>query len=125
MRTQTSARVQAKRVYEPASPDDGRRVLVTRYWPRGVSKESVDEYVSTLAPSRELLQSYRLGETPWEAFRERYLEEMRGEDQLAEVDRLAKHARSERITLLCVCDEPERCHRWLLRELVLAFDDGP
>ncbi len=124
MRTQTEARVRTKRIYEAPSSDDGYRVLATRYWPRGVSKESVDEYVSALAPSRGLLQSYRAGDISWEVFRERYLDEMRGEDQQAEIHRLAKLARTQRTTLLCVCHDLEKCHRRLLQDLVLHFDDG-
>lgn len=124
MRTRTEPRVRAKRIYEAPSPDDGYRVLATRYWPRGVAKASVDEYVSALAPSRRLLQSYRAGDITWEAFRERYLDEMQGEDQRTEIHRLAKLARSQRITLLCVCDDQERCHRWLLQDLVLRVDGG-
>ena len=124
MRTPTEPRVRTKRIYEAPSPDDGYRVLATRYWPRGIAKESVDEYVSALAPSRGLLQSYRGGDITWEVFRERYLDEMQGEDQQAEIHRLAKLARSQRITLLCMCDDLEKCHRWLLQDLVLRFDDG-
>lgn len=30
--------IQTKRVYEPAGPDDGLRVLVDRVWPRGLNK---------------------------------------------------------------------------------------
>lgn len=37
--------VRRKRVYEPALPDDGLRVLFTTYWPRGVRHEAVDEWV--------------------------------------------------------------------------------
>jgi uncharacterized protein YeaO (DUF488 family) len=48
---------------------------------------------------------------------------MQGDDKRAEIHRLAKLARSETITLLCVCQEPVKCHRWILRELVLGFDD--
>jgi uncharacterized protein YeaO (DUF488 family) len=29
--------VKLRRVYEPASSDDGKRVLVDRVWPRGLS----------------------------------------------------------------------------------------
>jgi uncharacterized protein YeaO (DUF488 family) len=50
--------VQIKRVYEPASSNDGDRVLIDRLWPRGVSRQNakLDEWVKELAPSRELRQ---------------------------------------------------------------------
>ncbi len=48
--------VQTKRVYEPADPADGYRVLIDQVWPRGVSREraQLDEWARELAPSDEL-----------------------------------------------------------------------
>ena len=45
-----------KRVYEPATPGDGARVLVDRLWPRGLNKEEahLDDWLRDLAPSDEL-----------------------------------------------------------------------
>jgi len=45
--------VAIKRVYAPASPDDGTRVLVDRLWPRGWTKEraAIEEWLRDLAPS--------------------------------------------------------------------------
>ena len=113
-----TTQVRTKSVYEPAEPADGRRVLVTRYWPRGVARAAVDEYVSALAPSRELLHAFKDGAMDWDAFRERYLAEMSAPPARAEIARLAERAASEPVTLLCVCREESRCHRSLLRELV-------
>jgi uncharacterized protein YeaO (DUF488 family) len=44
--------ISLKRVYEKASPDDGKRILVDRLWPRGLKKEEskIDEWVRDLAP---------------------------------------------------------------------------
>jgi uncharacterized protein YeaO (DUF488 family) len=48
--------VRACRVYEQARPSDGRRVLVDRLWPRGLSKDRahLDEWLKAVAPSNEL-----------------------------------------------------------------------
>ena len=113
-----TTQARTKSVYEPAEPADGRRVLVTRYWPRGVARAAVDEYVSALAPSRELLHAFKDGAMDWDAFRERYLVEMSAPAARAEIARLAERAGSEPVTLLCVCREESRCHRSLLRELI-------
>ena len=45
-----------KRVYEPAEPSDGYRVLVDKLWPRGMSKERLhyDLWAKELAPSAPL-----------------------------------------------------------------------
>jgi len=33
--------IKTKRVYEAPEPDDGKRFLVERLWPRGVKKETL------------------------------------------------------------------------------------
>jgi hypothetical protein len=55
-----STDIRLKRVYEPADPSDGRRVLVDRLWPRGLSREDaqVDEWARELAPSDSLRRWY-------------------------------------------------------------------
>ncbi len=49
-----------KRVYEPASRQDGARVLVDRLWPRGLSKANahIDEWLRDLAPSDSLRRTF-------------------------------------------------------------------
>lgn len=120
--TTRSERVRSKRIYDSPDPADGHRVLATQYWPRGVSRESVDEYTRILAPSRALLHAFRAGDLSWPEYSSRYLDEMRGESQQAEIHRLAKLARSETITVMCVCSDESICHRSLLRELITAFN---
>src|SRR5215208_2070894 len=48
--------VRTKRIYDPAEPDDGYRVLIDHIWPRGVSRERarLDDWSRDLAPSDEL-----------------------------------------------------------------------
>ena len=45
-----------KRVYEPATEEDGTRFLVERLWPRGVRKDALmlDAWLKDVAPSTEL-----------------------------------------------------------------------
>jgi len=123
MKASTTGHVRAKRVYETPDERDGTRILVTRYWPRGVSREAVNEYLPALAPSRELLYSYRQGQLDWPRFRNQYLNEMRARAARAQIHRLAKTARSEVVTVMCVCADEDRCHRSLLRELIASFDE--
>jgi len=108
-----------KRVYEPASPDDGYRVLATRYWPRGVPKSAVDEYTTKTAPSRELLREFKHEGLTWEQYVPRYLEEMRAEAAIDDIKRLAAIAKSGSMTLMCICEDENRCHRSLLRDLII------
>ena len=119
----TSARVAAnirlKRIYEPPSEDDGYRVLSTRYWPRGVPKAAVDEYTTKTSPSRALLREFKHEGLPCEEYVPRYLEEMARLEAMTEIARLAKLAKSRTITMMCVCEDERRCHRSLLKQLIL------
>ena len=94
---------------------------MTQYWPRGVPKTAVDEYVRRLAPSRVLLRAFRSGQVDWEAFRVRYLNEMANEDAKREIRCLAGAARSETITVMCVCKDERMCHRSLLQDMILRI----
>ena len=117
--TRIAENVRLKRIYEPASEDDGYRVLATRYWPRGVRKDAVDEYTTKTAPSRELLREFKHEDLTWEEYVPRYLEEMCAEAAISDIKRLAAMANSGRITLMCICEDDNRCHRSLLRELIV------
>jgi uncharacterized protein YeaO (DUF488 family) len=118
------ARIQTKRWNDVTARADGTRLLVCRYRPRGVRKEDEtwDEWQPHLGPSRDLHAAYwgKHGDPiGWAEFKKRYLTEMR--DQREAIDALAARVHGgEGLTLLCSssCDDPERCHRTLLKGLV-------
>ncbi len=70
--------VQVKRIYDPAAPGDGERILVDRLWPRGISKEKADlgEWMKDIAPSADLRKWYGHKPERWDEFRRRYREEL-------------------------------------------------
>ena len=72
------AHLAIKRVYAPAKPDDGLRVLVDRLWPRGLSKDaaSVDRWVRDIAPSTALRQWFGHDPGKWAEFQRRYHAEL-------------------------------------------------
>jgi uncharacterized protein YeaO (DUF488 family) len=120
------ARIKTKRWNDPAEPDDGYRVLVCRYRPRGVRKdaETWDAWSPTLGPSRELHADYYGKHGPpiaWPEFKRRYLAEMK-EQREKITSRAARIEAGETLTLLCssACTDPERCHRTLLAGLITA-----
>ena len=116
--------IKTRRWNDPIEPDDGFRVLVCRYRPRGVSKadETWDAWSPHLGPSPALHADYwgkRGKPIAWSEYRSRYLAEMRGESK--SVHELAQRVRAgETITLLCssACLDPEHCHRTLLQGLI-------
>lgn len=109
-----------KRVYDPPSPEDGFRVLVMRYWPRGIAKSCFDDWQRALAPSAALLSDYRSGLVSWGEYTERYHQEMAAPGAQEALGVIAERARSGVVTLLCWCADETRCHRTLLRDLVAA-----
>jgi uncharacterized protein YeaO (DUF488 family) len=110
--------IKSKRIYDEAAPDDGQRVLTMNYWPRGISRERAGTYIRILAPSRELLRSFKGGAIEWPAFERAYRAEMTGDAQRAEIQRLAALASSGDVTVMCACVDEAQCHRRLLRELI-------
>jgi uncharacterized protein YeaO (DUF488 family) len=73
-----------KRVYEPASREDGVRVLVDRVWPRGLSKSKarIDRWMKEVGPSTELRKWFGHDPERWSEFRRRYLAELRDKTEL-------------------------------------------
>jgi uncharacterized protein YeaO (DUF488 family) len=99
--------VRLKRVYEPATPSDGCRVLVDRLWPRGVSRQRahVDRWEKDLAPSTELRQWFGHDPRRFAEFRRRYIEELRG--QTARLSSLRRRAREGTLTLVYAAHDTE------------------
>lgn len=70
--------IHIKRIYEPASADDGRRFLVDRLWPRGMKKDAVqiEGWFKEVAPSNALRSWYGHEPAKWEEFCRRYFAEL-------------------------------------------------
>jgi uncharacterized protein YeaO (DUF488 family) len=70
--------VKVRRAYEPPTPEDGRRVLVDRLWPRGLTKAkvAVDAWDKDVAPSTELRRWFGHDPDRWEEFQRRYRQEL-------------------------------------------------
>jgi uncharacterized protein YeaO (DUF488 family) len=92
--------IKVKRVYAPASSDDGQRFLVDRLWPRGMSKEKLEivAWIKDVAPSNELRHWYGHDPERWSEFNIRYFSEL---DEKPETwQPLLEAARRGDITLL-------------------------
>ena len=73
-----AAVVKLKRVYDPVSRTDGRRFLVERLWPRGLSKERLHltSWLKEAGPSTELRKWFNHDPMKWSQFRRRYFREL-------------------------------------------------
>lgn len=82
--------IRLKRAYDPPSPEDGRRVLVDRLWPRGVSRKDahIDLWLKDIAPSAELRRWFGHRPERWPEFRKRYLEELESSPAVAELKQI-------------------------------------
>jgi uncharacterized protein YeaO (DUF488 family) len=110
--------VRTKRIYDPAEPGDGYRILVDRVWPRGVSREAarLDEWAKDLAPTTELRKWFAHDPARFGEFRTRYRAELgeRGE----EIERLRALARSRSLTILYAARDCDHNNAVVLAELV-------
>ncbi len=72
------AKIRIKRVYDEPAASDGRRILVDRLWPRGLTKEKakIDHWAKDISPSNELRKWYGHDPAKWDEFRKRYFAEL-------------------------------------------------
>jgi uncharacterized protein YeaO (DUF488 family) len=94
--------VRVRRVYEEPADDDGRRVLVDRLWPRGLSKERahLDQWCKQVAPSPELRKWYGHEPDRFDEFTRRYRAELDAPERAEALAHLRELAASGRLTLL-------------------------
>jgi uncharacterized protein YeaO (DUF488 family) len=110
--------VRLKRAYEPASAEDGYRVLVDRLWPRGVSREQaeLDEWEKELAPSRKLREWFGHKPGRFAEFRRRYIAELR--DNRSQLQELRRRARIGTLTLVYSAHDSEHNDAVVLAEVL-------
>ncbi|MEM7345083.1 MAG: DUF488 family protein [Chloroflexota bacterium] len=122
--------IRTKRWNDPVDHDDGFRLLICRYRPRGLKKENEtwDAWWSCLGPSRKLHADFYGKNGPplgMGEYRVHYLQEM--QTQTEPIIKLARrNAAGETITLLCssACTDENHCHRSLLKRLIEAAERG-
>jgi len=116
------------RLGTPREPGEGPRLATVRRPPRGVRREDYarrdyfDLWLPDLAPSGPLV-SYAKSEplTParWRTFARRYRSEMRAPAARRLLATLALLSDQANFSVGCYCPDESRCHRSLLRELLL------
>jgi uncharacterized protein YeaO (DUF488 family) len=115
------------RLGTPRAPGEGLRLGTVRRPPRGVPKEEFarrdfyDVWLPNLAPSAELMAEGRAveGDKEWAAFRRKYLAEMKQPEAGHLLDALAGLSHQTAFAVGCYCENEQRCHRSLLRELLV------
>jgi uncharacterized protein YeaO (DUF488 family) len=95
--------IEIKRIYEPAEEGDGKRILVDRLWPRGVTRQQarLDEWLKDVAPSSQLRTWFGHKNERFDAFAQRYRLELDNDPlKQAAVRQLLQWSETGRVTLL-------------------------
>ncbi len=115
------------RLGTPRAPGEGPRLGTVRRPPRGVRKEDYasgdwyDVWYPNLSPGADTVKM-ALGanaDREWAAFVKRFRTEMAKPDASRTLDVLAKLSHTADFSLGCYCEREERCHRSVLRELLV------
>lgn len=112
--------VRLKRVYEPPARSDGKRILVDRLWPRGLSKRkaAIDAWMKEIAPSTKLRRWFHHDPSKWAEFQRRYSLELRTHRAL--VGEIVSLASRRRVTLVYSAHDETHNDAVVLARLVRA-----
>jgi uncharacterized protein YeaO (DUF488 family) len=115
-----AANIKLKRAYEQPTPTDGRRILVDRLWPRGVTKAAaaLDQWAKEIAPSTELRKWFGHDPARWQEFRRRYAAEIR--EHTEELRAVRDHARRGPVTLVYSAHDEVHNDAVVLRDILLG-----
>jgi uncharacterized protein YeaO (DUF488 family) len=118
--------IHLKRAYDAPSKQDGRRILVERLWPRGVtkSKAAIDLWLKDIAPSPDLRRWFNHEPEKWPEFQRRYREELKANPEpVAELRRLVREGP---VTFVYAAKDEERNSAVLLKQfLTRSGSRGP
>jgi len=111
----------------PRGKSEGLRIGTVRRPPRGVpkseyaSRDYYDVWLPELSPSEPLVKlALKAGsEKEWEAFARRYRAEMKRPAAARLLDLLAGLSHASALSVGCYCAEEQRCHRSVLKTLLL------
>jgi uncharacterized protein YeaO (DUF488 family) len=112
--------VRVGRAYDERRRGDGRRVLVDRLWPRGLSKEAadIDEWCKVISPSPALRTWYAHDPTRFRAFARRYRTELKDPERTAALEHLRDEAERRTLTLLTATRHVELSHAAILADVL-------
>lgn len=110
--------VRVRRIYEPAAEEDGKRVLVDRVWPRGVSKDEarLDLWAKDVAPSTELRRWYGHDPDRFPEFERRYRAELDDPGRADALAELRDLAAAGTVTLLTATKDEEHSQAAVLAD---------
>ena len=119
--------IRVVRLGTPRARGEGTRIGTVRRPPRGVpkgefaSRDYYDVWFPNLAPSVETMKRGQDARTPaqWAAFARKYRAEMAVPDNARAIEVLAALSRHASFSVGCYCEDESRCHRSILRALLV------
>ena len=114
------------RLGSPRKEDEGLRIGAVRRPPRGVRKEDYaakdiyDVWFPNLSPSEPLLKEAQqaVDDKSWKTFKRKFLAELKSPMASKDLDLLAALSHQTNLSIGCYCENEQRCHRAILRELL-------
>jgi uncharacterized protein YeaO (DUF488 family) len=109
--------VSIKRVYEAPIAADGKRILVDRLWPRGITKEEakIELWLKDVAPSAELRRWYGHDPAKWPEFQRQYRLELGDNPALAALKKLSLKGK---VTLVYAAKDENHNNAVVLRDIL-------
>ena len=101
------------------------RVLVMRFWPRGVARDRVDLWFRELGTAPALIQAWKQEAIRWPEFRRSYQRSLQDPAARQAITEIRKLLAEKPVTLLCSCREEARCHRSILKQAILQQPPRP
>jgi uncharacterized protein YeaO (DUF488 family) len=119
--------VRIVRLGSPRATNEGTRVGTVHRPPRGVPKKDFarldwyDVWFPVLAPSAATMKIGQAADSEgqWKSFARKYRAEMATPAASQSLDVLAALSHHANFSVGCYCENPARCHRSLLRELLV------
>ncbi|HKU36579.1 MAG TPA: DUF488 family protein [Polyangiales bacterium] len=114
------------RLGSPRVRGEGTRIGTVRRPPRGVAKQDFaerdffDVWLPELAPTEALVKTARAAQTEaqWKTFAKRYRSEMAKPEAQHLLQLLSVLSQTSALSVGCYCEDEQRCHRSILRELL-------
>ena len=111
--------IRTKSIFQPIEKSDGYRVLITRFYPRGVQREHFHDWESSLSPNPELLFDYKEGKINCDTFKLSFVAQLKNDvASLDAILALNDWGKAHDVTLLCFEKSGVPCHRHLVRDII-------
>ena len=119
--------IKVVRLGTPREKEEGLRIGTVRRPPRGVRKEDFsaknyyDVWFPNLSPSDVLVKQALSAkdEKSWNAFKRKFTAELKSPHASKDLDLLAALSHQSNLSIGCYCEDESRCHRSILKELLV------